>query len=353
MKRKRFFIVSFCAALLAVGILVTMLRHKPQVLYRATVLPSLGGDFSLPCAINDRGQIAGFSEVAKGTYHLFLWDREKGIQDLGPVVNQHVYINNAAQIAATVLDPNGNERALIWDPNRGRCVLPTLGGESATAHGINNHGQVIGAAETASGILHACVWDGASEIRDLTPSSKQRTRAWSINDTGQVVVFARGANLLVDANKGVTSTSPRIPVLGLIQTNNAGYIAGLIKVGQLNFNVVIWNPDSGLRRLFQLNTDSAGSPKMNDVNQVVFSERRQAKVKLFGRTFFSTHAKNYLRDPKRGRLSLDGYVSVDRYEDLWLTDLSNKGCIVGAVQSTRDSRSRGVLLEPIPEQWDK
>lgn len=108
MKRKRFFIVSFCAALLAVGILVTTLRHKPQVLYRATVLPSLGGDFSLPWAINDRGQIAGLSEVAKGTYHLFLWDRENGIQDLGHVVNPDVYINNAAQIAATVLDPNGH-----------------------------------------------------------------------------------------------------------------------------------------------------------------------------------------------------------------------------------------------------
>ncbi len=353
MKRKCFFIVSFCAALLAVGILVTTLRHKPQVLYRATLLPSLGGEFSLPCAINDRGQIAGFSEVAKGTYHLFLWDSEKGIQDLGHVVNHHVYINNAGQIAATVRDPNGHERALIWDSNRGRCVLPTLGGETATAHGINNHGQVIGAAETASGVLHACVWDVASEIRDLTPSSTARTSDWSINDAGQVVVFAPGAPLLVDANEGVTSTSPRIPVRGLIEINNNGYIAGLLLVGQRKFNVAIWHPDSGLKRIVQLNADSPGIPKMNDVDQVLFTKGRQATVRLFGRTLFSTHAKNYLQDPKRGRLSLDGYVSVDSYEDLWLTDLNNKGCIVGAVQSTRDSRSRGVILEPIPEQWDK
>lgn len=353
MKRKRFFIVSFCAALLAVGIPVTMLRHKRQVLYRATVLPSLGGEFSLPCAINDRGQITGFSEVAKGTYHLFLWDREKGIQDLGHVVNRHVCINNAGQIAATVRDPNGHERALIWDPNRGRCVLPTLGGESATAHGINNHGQVIGAAETASGDLHACVWDAASEIRDLTPSSKERTRALSINDASQVVVLTRSATLLVNANEGITSTSPSIPVLGVTEINSTGYVVGQLRAGQSKFNVVIWHPDSGLKRLVQLNADSPGIPKMNDVDQVLFTKGRQATVRLFGRTLFSTHAKNYLQDPKRGRLSLDGYVSVDRYEDLWLTDLNNKGCIVGAVQSTRDSRSRGVILEPIPEQWDK
>ena len=50
---------------------------------------------------------------------------------------------------------------------------------------------------------------------------------------------------------------------------------------------------------------------------------------------------------------LNGYVSVGPNEDLCLTALNNKGCIVGAVQSTKDSRSRGVLLEPIPEQWDK
>ncbi len=200
MKRKRFFIVSFCAALLVVGILVATLRPKRQVLYRVTYLPSLGGEFSLPCSINDRGQIAGFSKVARSSYHLFLWDREKGIQDLGPVDNNHVYINNAGQIAATMRDPNGHDRAFIWDPNHGRCVLPTLGGEKATVFGINNHGQVIGAAETASGILHACVWNTSSEIHDLTPSSKERTHALSINDAGQTTVFTRTGPLLVDAN---------------------------------------------------------------------------------------------------------------------------------------------------------
>jgi hypothetical protein len=72
MKKRRFLIVSLCAALLVVGILIITLRPKHQTLYRVTYLPSLGGKFSLPCSINDRGQIAGFSEVANGGYHLFL-----------------------------------------------------------------------------------------------------------------------------------------------------------------------------------------------------------------------------------------------------------------------------------------
>jgi len=353
MKRKRLFIVSFCAALLVVGILITTLRPQRQVLYRVTYLPSLGEEFSLPCAINDRGQIAGFSKVARSTYHLFLWDRKNGIQDLGPVVNNQVHINNAGQIAATMQDPNGHDRAFIWDPNHGRLVLPTLGGNNATALGINNHGRIAGAAETASGILHACVWNAASEIQDITPSSKERTRAWSINDANEVIVFAKGPSLLVDANESVTSNYQPIPVRGLIEINSNGYVAGLVQAGPGKYDIVIWHPDSGQKKLVQLFANGSSSTNINDVNQVLLTKGQEAKFRFLGRTLFSAHAKNYLHDPKLGWLSLNGYVSFGPNEDLWLTDLNNKGCIIGAVQPTKDSRSRGVLLEPIPGQWDK
>lgn len=356
MKKKRFFILLICIALLFVVTLIVILQPKRQDLYRVTILPSLGGEFSLPCAINDRGQVTGFAEVARGTYHLFLWDHENGIQDLGPVINNHVYINNDGQIAATMRDSNGHERAFIWDPNCGRCILPTLGGESATAHGINNLGQVIGAAETASGVFHAFAWDTISGIRDLTASSTVNTRAWSINDAGQIVVFAGGAPRLIDVNDGMTSTSPSIPLGGFIEINNNGFAAGLLWTGPGKFDVCLWHPDSGhsdQKKFVQFMTVTPGNLKINDFNQVIFSNARQAKVILLSRPLFTTHAKNYLQDPKRGRLSLNRYVSVGRYEDLYLTDLNNKGCIVGAMQSIRDSRSRGVLFEPIPEQWDK
>ncbi len=134
MKKKRLIILSLCAILLITAILITLLRPHHQGLYKVTYLPSLGGQFTLPCSINDRGQIAGFSKVKNRIYHLFLWDREKGIQDLGPVMNRDVYINNSGQIAATMRDPNGHGRAFIWDPNQGRCILPTLGGERANAY---------------------------------------------------------------------------------------------------------------------------------------------------------------------------------------------------------------------------
>jgi len=336
-----------------VSVLVLTLRPERQVLYKVTYLPSLGGEFTIPCSINDKGQIAGFSEVARGSYHLFFWDRENGIQDLGSVVNDQVCINNAGQIAATMQDPNGDNRAFIWDPNHGRCLLPTLGGKTAHAHSINNYDQVVGAVEISSGLFHACVWNSASEIHDLTPSSPKNTYALSINDAGQVVISAKGSLLLGDINKGINFTNQSIPVRGLIEINNNGYVAGLVQTQQGKYDVVIWHPDLGQQKLVQLNANASSHTNINNANQVLLTKGRQPKFRLFGRTLFSTRVKNYLHDSKRGWISLNEYISVGPYENLCLPVLNNKGCIVGAVQSRKDSRSRGVLLEPITDQWDK
>jgi len=360
-KGKRFYILLFSIALLAVSVLAFILRPERQVLYKVTYLPSIGKEFFLPYSINDKGQIAGFAKVAYRSNHLFLWNREKGLQDLGPVANNDVSINNAGQIAATMQDPNGHYRAFIWDPNHGRHILPTLTvhddmnprGMPVAVHDINNHGQIVGWAVTASGLFHACVWDANSEIHDLTPSSKRNTIAWSINDAGQVVVLAPGGHLLFEANEGETSTFQPIPVLGLIEINNNGYVAGMVQAGPGKYDIVVWHPDSGQKKLVQVNANVSSDMTINDVNQVLVLKGRQPKFRLFGRNFFTTHIENYLHDPKLGWLSLNKYVDFGPYENLILTDLNNKGCLVGAVQSTKGSRSRGVLLEPIPEQWNK
>ena len=73
---------------------------------------------------------------------------------------------------------------------------------------------------------------------------------------------------------------------------------------------------------------------------------------LFGTKTTVSKIKNFLFDPKLGLISLDGYAHVKRSEVFVLTDINNKGMIIGGVQSIKDSRSRGVLLEPIPEQWN-
>jgi len=353
MKRKRFFIVLLSAVLFVVVFLVVTLQPKRKALYKVTILPSLGGKFTLPCAINDRGQVVGFSEVAKGTFHLFLWDRQNGMQDLGPVVNDLVQINDAGQVVATMRDPNDNNRAFIWDPNDGRRILPTLGGDHAKPWAINNIGQVVGHAETAAGDRHAFVWDANNGMRDLTPSSTKATRAFSINDAGQVVVFTGGGPWLISTRESKAFTSQRPPLRSAYHINNAGAVVGLSRRVKGKVDVVVWRPDSGVKKVAQLSGTFPGAPLINDAGQVFFWQARRPRFTLFGRKFFSTPVKNYLWDARQGQVALDGYVSVGRGENLVICDLNNDGCLIGAVQGGRDSRSRGVLFEPIPERWEK
>ena len=74
-----------------------------QARWVITDLGTLGGKSSEAVAINDQGQVIGFSATAKGRNHAFLW-REGKLSDLG--------------------------------------VLP--GGSASGASAINEHGQIVG-----------------------------------------------------------------------------------------------------------------------------------------------------------------------------------------------------------------
>ena len=84
--------------------------------YRSIDLGTLGGTWSAPSAINERGQVVGTSETVSGVSHAYLW--QDGVMiDLG-----------------------------------------TLGGDLSAAGAINNRGQVVGLADTESVDQHAFLW---------------------------------------------------------------------------------------------------------------------------------------------------------------------------------------------------
>lgn len=70
-------------------------------------------------------------------------------------------------------------------------VLGTLGGDgTAQAFGINEAGQVVGYATTASLKYHAFLWDGGVMTDLGTLPTGSTSRAFGLNDNGQVVGFA-------------------------------------------------------------------------------------------------------------------------------------------------------------------
>lgn len=351
MNNKKFFIIFLCLILLIVSIVTLKLRPHNQGLYKVTILPSLGGNFTLPQSINDKGQIAGFSEVSKGNYNLFLWDKENGIKDLRPVEQGNISINNAGQIAASMTDPNGNKRSFVWDANSGKTILPTLGGKNCFAQSINNLGKVVGYSQTASGVEHPFIWDAVNGIRDVTPNSTMQTKPWSINDAGQILFLAStGVKLLAKMKEDKIIQLVTVPVPGLCNLNNNGYLAGKVQTSQDKYYMAIWHPDYGQRNTGKMT--SSVDFLINDLNQVTISEDREYTGPL-AKILPHPQRKHYLVDPNLGTISLDGYVPVGRNENLVIMDINNKGCIIGAIQSTKDSKSVGVLFEPVPEKWEK
>jgi probable HAF family extracellular repeat protein len=64
--------------------------------------------------------------------------------------------------------------------------LGTLGGTNGMAYGINNHEQIVGAAQTGMGTYHAFMFDGGQMV-DLGTLGGSNSWAYGLNDNGWMV----------------------------------------------------------------------------------------------------------------------------------------------------------------------
>jgi probable HAF family extracellular repeat protein len=192
--------------------------------YRVVTLPSLGGTSSAGFSVNDRGWVAGRSNLpGNQSRHATLW-RSGALTDLGtlggpnsavlwPVKNLRGIVTGISQTNEP--DPLGETWSCgFFFPaatrTGKRCVgfkwqdgemtaLPTLGGTHGFATGSNNVGQIAGWAENTVRDstcvppqqlqFRAVVWgprDG--QIRELPPLAGDTvSAATALNDRGQVV----------------------------------------------------------------------------------------------------------------------------------------------------------------------
>jgi probable HAF family extracellular repeat protein len=159
-------------------------------------LGTLGGTHSEATAINERGQVVGWSRAADGSPHAFFWDNGT-LQDLGPVALfprgiswgslvlwSPVHINDRGQVVGN--RPEGG--TFLWEDG-GTEALPL-----DLVMDINNRGQVVGAAlrPDTGGVPRriAALWDGGL-VTDLGTLGGDSSWAVAISNTGWVVGSAR------------------------------------------------------------------------------------------------------------------------------------------------------------------
>ena len=355
MKRKRVLLVVLCVGVAMAAVLVVLLRPKPAVLYEVTFLPEFNGASLRPRAINDHGQVVGVCKLAGNEWHIFGWDADGGVRDLGPCADagryECVQINDAGQIAGVGVDPNGSTRAFLRDPNGVQHILRAPRGERVSVYGLNNRGQVVGCYHAERGPRQAFVWDKDVGMRSLGGPSVIESLARSINDAGQAVGFLsldrtnQWYAVLWDPNAGMRS-------LGLAQfgptstchINNAGFVVGQFGSADDRTCVSTWTSREGAR-LFDSQGASMYVAAVDDSGRFVArAEWTGSKILGGGSGGTST---SFLWDPNDGWREIHRHLGRGDVVEFVAVDMNNKGQIAGLLRLRSQADAVGVVLEPV------
>lgn len=176
-----------------------------------SALPDLGGVAGAAIDVNDRGQIAGWSETGPGKPVGAVWVKGE-VVNLGNLhdggFSEARGINAKGDVVGFAsLGTDGELHAVLW--RDGTIIdLGTLGGKSSYANAINDNGIIVGWSDTKNGKQVATVWvnDRMYDLNELTESLEcHLEEAHAINTHGNIActgtingISRRGVVLIMD-----------------------------------------------------------------------------------------------------------------------------------------------------------
>lgn len=164
-------------------------------------LGTLGtGNDALAFFVNEAGQVAGFAytnstpNLTTGlpTFHPFLWDKKKGMQDLGSfggtaVINLNGLNQRGQVVGSLTLPGDSTWHPFLWD-GKSLMDLGTFGGDQDYGNWINDAGEVVGqGAFPGDQEFHGFLWkNGRKTDLGLLPGDFFSDTS-VINSRGQIV----------------------------------------------------------------------------------------------------------------------------------------------------------------------
>lgn len=317
--------------------------------YQVTDLGTLGGSRSYGEAVNDRGQVVGYSQTAGDlTYHAFLYDGTAMV-DLGTLGGTSSFgygINSAGQATGLyVLNNIVNvylERTFLYDGS----TMFDLGVlyNSTAGMAINDAGQVAGYSLVGSSgtVSRAFLYDG-TDFTDLGTLGGNFSQAYGINNGGQVTGFSSidgsfdhhaflyDGTALIDLGTLGMGTSVGLDV------NDYGYVTGTSETAVYGANHAFLYDGSSMQDLGSLGNSSVGYA-INNAGQVVGRSSTvlgQEHAFLFDAALGGMRDLNDFIDPQSGWILYGA------------NDISSNGRITG--YGLYQGQERAFLLRPVPE----
>jgi probable HAF family extracellular repeat protein len=175
-------------------------------------LGTLGGNFSAANAINGSGAAVGWAQTKAGGSDSVLWSGQT-ITDLAPLrVAEALAINDSGLIAGMCLDASGDAFACVVHHSTVTALAaPGTFPDCNEAIAINNNSQVLGTCGDATGDLRAVVWTNGSPTVLPTLGGPQISPS-AINDLGHVTGYAMTTT---DAQHGFLWSNGQMTDIGL------------------------------------------------------------------------------------------------------------------------------------------